>query len=223
MSKTLPESYNSEGFLYQLISKLAPDPKKVEDWVKEVKKENPNLNNDQIAEYLSDYIVWQYTGQGVALGLPGAIPGLGTVAQIAIESGALSADIALMVRNQTYIVFALGYCYGIKGRETLIQDALLCMGLWTKALVLTKRGAVMIGTKILDSAFKKKFSADILKAINKKVGTTILTKYGTKRGGIAVGKLIPFGVGAVVGGGFNYITMKSFKNETTKYFSLKIK
>ncbi len=55
--------------------------------------------------------------------------------------------------------------------------------------------------------------------INRKVGTTIFTKYGAKRGGIAVGRLIPFGVGALVGGGFNLATMKKFKRNAINYFS----
>ena len=55
------------------------------------------------------------------------------------------------------------------------------------------------------------------------VGTTILTKYGTKRGGVAIGKLIPFGVGVVVGGGFSYLTMKKFGDSARKYFSLKVR
>jgi len=50
------------------------------------------------------------------------------------------------------------------------------------------------------------------------VGTTIVTKYGTKRGGIALGRVIPFGVGVVVGGGFNLATMKGFKRASLKYY-----
>jgi hypothetical protein len=53
------------------------------------------------------------------------------------------------------------------------------------------------------------------------VSTTVLTKYGTKRGGVALGRMIPFGVGVAVGGGFNYLTMKAFKKATIRYLSLK--
>ena len=212
----------SRSVLYQLIGKLAPDSEKVRAWISEIKRENPGLTMEQLADYIGDHIVWTYTKQGAALALPGAIPGLGTVVQVATEIGTISADIALMVRNQAYLVFALGHCLGIKGREILIQDTLICMGLWTNALNLTKKGVVRLGTKIVDANFKKRFPAKILQAINKKVGTTILTKYGTKRGGIALGKLIPFGVGTLVGGGFNYIVMKHFKNTTISYFNLKI-
>ena len=211
-----------ENFLLYLIDKLAPDVEKVREWVKEVKKENPDLSNDQVAEYLSDRIVWLYTSQGAALALPGAIPGFGTVAQIGTELSTVGVDLTLMVRNQTYLAFAIAECYGFTGREILIQDTLICMGLWTNAVTLTKSGLVKLGTKAVEANFKKKFPGAILAAINRKVGTTVLTKYGTKRGGVAVGKLIPFGVGVVVGGGFNYLTMKNFANSTRKYYSLKV-
>ena len=203
------------------IHKLAPDPKKVREWVSEVKSENPDLTTIQLADYIGDSIVWTYTKQGGALALPGAIPGLGSIVQVATEISTISVDIALMVRNQAYLVFALGECYGRKGREVLIQDTLICIGLWTNALVLTKAGAVRLGTKVLGVAFRKKFPAKILQSINRKVGTTILTKYGVKRGGLALGRIIPFGVGVGVGAGFNYIVMKAFKRNCIKYFSLK--
>jgi hypothetical protein len=64
----------------------------------------------------------------------------------------------------------------------------------------------------------KKIPAKVFQRINQKVGTTIVAKYGTKRGGIAVGRLVPFGVGALVGGGFNLATMKAFKQHAISYY-----
>ena len=119
----------SSFVLNQLISKLAPNSKKVAEWVSEIKKENPSLGRQAIAEYIGDYIIWNYTKQGIALALPGAIPGLGTIMQVATEIGATTADITLMFRNKTYLVFALGECFGRSGRDMLIQDTLICMGL----------------------------------------------------------------------------------------------
>lgn len=210
-----------EAIILSLIEKLSPDYAAVEDWVEQVRAANPELNADALADYVGDKVVWTYTSQGAALALPGAIPGLGTVVQIGVESGATMTDIALMVRNQSYLVFALSACMGRKGKDTLIQDTLICMGLWTKALQLTKSGAIRIGTKIAEANFKKRFPASVLKAVNKRVSTTVLTKYGTKRGGVALGRLIPFGVGVAVGGGFNYLTMKAFKKATIRYLSMK--
>lgn len=213
----------SGDFLSELISRLAPDPAKVGEWIAEIKRENPGLSAGELADYVGDMVVWSYTKQGAALALPGSIPGLGTIVQVTTEIGATSVDLALLMRNQLYLVFVLGHCYGIRGREVLIQDALISIGLWSKTLVMSKSGAIRMGTKVIEGSFKKRFPAKILQAINKKVGTTVLTKYGTKRGGVALGKLIPFGVGVLVGGGFNYLVMKNFKNNTVQYFSLKVK
>ena len=211
------------NFIYSLVSKLAPNLEDVAAWIDELRRENPDLSNDELADFVGDNIVWAYTSQGAALALPGAIPGLGTIVQVSTEIGFATADIALMVRNQSYLVFALGCIYGYKNRATLIQDTIISIGLWSKSVSLTRTGAIRLGTKIANANFKKRFPAKIFEAINRKVGTTVLTKYGTKRGGVAVGTLIPFGVGVLIGGGFNYITMKKFKHSTTNLFSFKIK
>jgi len=211
-----------EQFLAWLIQKLAPNPQSVSDWVAQLRAENPELSREQLADYTGDYIVWSYAKQGASLALPGAIPGLGTLVQVATELGAASVDVSMMVRNQTYLVLALSECFGVKGRETLVQDALICIGLWSKALNLSKGRIVTLGAKVAEVNFRKRVPATVFQAINRKVGTTVLTKYGTKRGGVAVGKLIPFGVGVLVGGGFNYLMMRRFKDTSLKYFSLKV-
>jgi hypothetical protein len=210
-----------EAIILTLIKKLSPDYSAVAEWVDQVRTANPELDAEALADYIGDKIVWTYASQGAALALPGVVPGFGTVVQVGVEAGATMTDIALMVRNQSYLVFALGACMGRNGRDTLIQDTLICMGLWTNALQLTKTGAIRIGTKIAEANFKKRFPASILKAVNTRVSTTVLTKYGTKRGGVAFGRLIPFGVGVAVGGGFNYLTMKAFKKATIRYLAMK--
>ena len=42
-----------------------------------------------------------------------------------------------------------------------------------------------------------------LKQINKVLGRHFITKYGTKQGIIVLGRVVPFGIGAVIGGGAN--------------------
>ncbi len=223
LKKSPMSELRDDSFIYNLIATLAPDPEKVAVWIHSLREENPGLPNDDLADFVGDKIVWTYSSQGAALALPGAIPGLGTIVQASAEIGMATADVALMIRNQSYLVFALGAIYGFQSRETLMQDTLICIGLWTKALSLTKSGVIRIGTKVVEANFKKHFPGKVLQVINRKVGTTVLTKYGTKRGGVAIGKLIPFGVGVLVGGGFNYVTMKNFKRRAIGYLSAKLK
>ncbi|WP_112276189.1 hypothetical protein [Lentzea terrae] len=42
-----------------------------------------------------------------------------------------------------------------------------------------------------------------LKQINKVLGKNFITKYGTKQGIIVLGRAVPFGIGALIGGAAN--------------------
>jgi hypothetical protein len=42
-----------------------------------------------------------------------------------------------------------------------------------------------------------------INAVNKVLGRHFVTKYGTKKGILVVGKVVPFGIGAVIGGTAN--------------------
>jgi hypothetical protein len=44
-----------------------------------------------------------------------------------------------------------------------------------------------------------------IRSINKVLGAHFITKYGTKRGIIAIGKVAPFGVGFAIGAGGNLV------------------
>lgn len=208
--------------ILELIQRLAPDQGEVRAWVNELRSENPGLASAELADYVGDKIIWTYMTQGAALSLPGVLPGLGTVTQAGADLAMIPADIALMVRNQAYLVFAIGECLGIQGREVLVKDTLLCLGLWANAVSVTKDKTIKLGTKAVQTGIRDRVSGEVLEAINKRVSRSVLTKYLAKKGGATLGKLIPFGVGVVVGGGFNYLTMKAFKECAMKYFSLQV-
>ena len=75
--------------------------------------------------------------------------------------------------------------------------------LWTAVRTAT-------GTKVAIKNFNQHVSGEVFKKVDQRIGTTVVTKWGTKRGVVAVGRLIPFGVGSAVGGGFNYAAAGGF-------------
>jgi len=75
-----------------------------------------------------------------------------------------------------------------------------------------------VGTKIAAAQFNRHVSGAMLKKINLKLGTTVFTKYGTKRGGIALGRMLPFGVGATIGGSVNFVMTRSFGRAILRYY-----
>jgi hypothetical protein len=57
-----------------------------------------------------------------------------------------------------------------------------------------------------------------LQSINRTIGRTIVTKYGTKRGAIALGRTLPFGIGAGLGFGFNALLVEQVARHADKFF-----
>lgn len=199
------------------VETVRPELKSVVKQVNDLKKKHPRYNADQLANKYADTICWLYAGEGAVTALPGVIPGLGTGTQVAVEAGAISADLAYMLRCMAGMVMGIGYIYKRDMKAPFNHEFVRVLGLWCGVLSLTKETALRLSTKIAIAQFKR-VPAEIFKKINKRIGVTIVTKYGTKRGGVAVGRLVPFGVGVIVGGGFNLATMKGFKKIAIKYY-----
>lgn len=204
-------------FVLKAIETLQPISTDVARHIIDMRSAYPLMSKDELASKWADQICWRYASEGAVTALPGAIPGLGTVAQMGIEAGAISADLAYMLRCMAGITIGVGQIYERDTDASFNQDFVRVLGLWCGVLSLGKEATVRVTTKIAIAQFKR-VPAEIFKRINQKVGTTIVTKYGAKRGGIVVGRLIPFGVGAVVGGGFNLATMMGFKKAAVNYY-----
>ena len=210
------ESRLQKAFLF-LTGTVRPNEKTIIEALAEYRKAHPSWTRDELAEKWADRICWLYASEGAVSALPGAIPGFGTGVQIGIEGGAITADLFYMIRCMAGMVSGVAIIYD-RGIRTYFNDEFLkILGLWCGVLLPVGETTVRIASKIAIAQFKR-VPAEVFKKVNRKVGVTILTKYGTKRGGIAVGHLIPFGVGALVGGAFNLATMKGFKVVGIKYF-----
>jgi len=204
-------------FVLNAIETLQPNSEDVARHVKDMRTAHPSMTKDELANKWGNRICWRYASEGAATALPGAIPGLGTALQVGVEAGAITADLAYMLRCMAGMTIGIGQIYQRDTEASFNQDFVRVLGIWCGVLVLGKNATVRITTKVAVAQFKR-MPAEVFKRINRKVGTTIIAKYGTKRGGIAVGRLIPFGVGAVVGGSFNLATMKGFKKAAISYY-----
>lgn len=204
--------------LLSVVKTVAPKFESIDSEIYHLRRQYPNFSNDQLADKYCSSIVKKYTSIGVATALPSVIPGIGTVAQIATEVGTVSTDLAMMLRYMASICYGTAKIYGKDDINEFDAEFVIVLGLWCGTILPARAMSQKIGTKAALVSFNKNVSSKMLQAINRKVGFTIFTKYGTKRGGVALGKLIPFGVGALVGGGFNNFTMKKFKNNAIQRY-----
>ena len=74
---------------------------------------------------------------------------------------------------------------------------------------------IKFGEKFANNLIKK-IPGKIIVKINQKVGFRLLTKFGEK-GILNLSKLVP-GVGAIIGGGLDYVETKQIANRAYKWF-----
>lgn len=173
----------------------------------------------ELSELWADEQVKKYTLVGATTALPSLIPGLGTLAQIGTEAASIGADLSLMLRYMYTMVVGIGLINGRDMESSSNRDLLKLLGIWCGILRPIGEAVGRLSTKAAIVAFNKYVPGKLFQKINKKIGTTILTKWGTKRGGIAIGRLLPFLIGPAVGASFNYLTMSGFKKVALDFFS----
>ena len=204
--------------LHKVIKQVMPTFNDIRNDIVMLRYTNPALSQHALASAYLKKTRNKYTAAGVATALPGIIPGLGTAAQIAVEVGATSADVLLMLRWMASLAFGIGLIYDKDIQEDFEDEFTVILGIWAGVLV-AEKAALSKGDKISIGHFDEHITARIKNRMNQKIGQKLVTKYGSKRAGTALGRLIPFGVGAVVGGTFNYFTIERFGKAALDYFT----
>lgn len=222
MSSELIKIKKEDFNLLNVVKFVAPKFETIDSEIYELRKRYPRCSDKELADKYNNSFITKYTSIGAASALPSAIPGIGTAAQIALEASGISVELSLMLR------YMAAMCYGtakIHGRENINEfdnEFVLTLGLWCGVIDLAKKKVLVFSTKAGTKFIMNKLSGEVLKRINRKVGMTIFTKYGTKRGAVAIGRAMPFLIGSAVGGVFNYYTLKSFKKAAEKRYTDKI-
>jgi len=196
-----------------------PSFTEIQQQVNRLKFENPGKSPQELSRLFINKARNKYSSVGAVTALPGVIPGLGTVTQIVFEAGAISADVALMLRYMAGICYGTGLLYGYDIKDDFEGEFTLVLGIWAEVLI-PEKAALATGEKITIGHFDKHITGRIRNRMNQKIARKLVVKYGSKRGGTALGRLIPFGVGAVVGGTFNYITLQKFGKAAENYFRI---
>jgi hypothetical protein len=201
-----------EGWLARALASAMPAADGVDRWVGGLGAHEPTA----LAQRAASRITWLHATQGAVLALPGAVPGIGTAAMLAVETGAMAAELGLMVRNQAYMTSAITRALGRPlDDEERYADAVVAIGLWTGALEAT------VDPKLAGRGFAvkglKKVPTKVVKKMAVLVGKKLAARFATQRGLVVVGKAVPFGVGALVGGGFSLSSMRGFERVALRY------
>ncbi|MFF4382385.1 hypothetical protein [Kitasatospora sp. NPDC001547] len=163
------------------------------------RQRNPEATPEQVIRNLERMYVSALAGTGAAVGGVAAAPGVGTGVALALSAGEFLSSFELSA------LFALSVAevHGVpidelERRRTIVMGVMLGgSGAGTITKVAERTGQHW-GRQVV-----AKVPMETLRQINKILGRHFVTKYGTKQGIIVLGRVAPFGIGAVIGGGAN--------------------
>lgn len=160
---------------------------------------DPEASPAQVIRTLERIYISALTGTGTAVGATAAAPAVGTAAALALSAGEALTSLQLSALFALSIAEVHGVQIDeIERRRTIVMGVLLG-GSGSKSIAkVAERTGQHWGRQVV-----AKVPVETLRQINKVLGPNFVTKYGTRQGIIVLGRVTPFGIGAVIGGGAN--------------------
>lgn len=164
------------------------------------RQRNPEATPAEVVRALERMYVSALTGTGAAVGATAAAPAVGTGIALAVSAGEAFSSLEL----STLFVLSVAEVHGVRldeieRRRTLVMGIMLGQsGSATIVGRVAERTGQHWGRQLVSKA-----PMTTLRQINRVLGRNFVTKYGTKQGIIVLGRVAPFGIGAVIGGGAN--------------------
>jgi len=178
----------------------------VKAYVDRLRRQSPNASPAEIATKLEKHYVAAVMASGAAVGSAAAFPGIGTLAAMSAVAG----ETVVFLEATAVYVLALAEVYGIPADHRERRRALVLAVLVGED---SKRAiADLIGPGRTSGAWVADGAATLplpaVSQLNSRLLKYFVKRYTLKRGAIAFGKLLPVGIGAVVGGVGNRVMGK---------------
>ncbi len=143
---------------------------------------------------------------GAAAGGVSAVPGV----QFGGAMAAASAEFGLYTFRTADLIMTVAAIHGhtaatmAERRAWVLSVLAFGEGASEGFMRIAREAGIGLGKKAT-----KKIPTQALRAINTALNRTVITKYGKKRGAVAIGNVLPFGFGAAIGGGANYLLTRA--------------
>ncbi|MGW3993940.1 hypothetical protein ACWEF6_10675 [Amycolatopsis sp. NPDC004772] len=201
LERSVPASSGQGQPILELLDKaIGLQAPLVRKNIARARQRNPEATPAEVVRTLERMYVSALTGTGAAVGATAAAPAVGTGVALALSAGEAFSSLELSV----LFVLSVAEVHGVRLDE-IERRRTLVMG-----ILLGQSGSNAIVGKVAERTGQhwarqlvSKVPTATLKQINSVLGKNFVTKYGTKQGIIVLGRVAPFGIGAVIGGGAN--------------------
>lgn len=166
----------------------------VEKYIDRIRRAHPDETPAQVATRIERQYLLAVTGSGTAAGATAAMPGVGTVASLAT----ITAETAFFLEASALYTLAIAAIHGVAPEAKEQRRALVL------AVVLGDSGMEIVEKSVGHSA--KNWGTLLanhvpgLAGMNDSLMKRFIVRFLTKRMALMAGKVIPMGIGAVIGG-----------------------
>lgn len=163
--------------------------------VERLRRRNPHASPAQIIRLLEKQYLMTVSTSGGAVGAAAAAPAIGTGIGVALTTG----EVAAFFAASSAFALAVADVHGIGIEETARRRTLLM------ATVLGEQGAKTVGvetglnTKAWARTLLVNMPTQTIKRVNGALTKRLIRRQAGKQGALALGRLAPFGIGAVIG------------------------
>ncbi|EGD56666.1 hypothetical protein [Gordonia neofelifaecis] len=169
----------------------------VAKYVRRIRRKYPDEGPEQVIRRLEKHYLRTVTASGGAVGATAAVPGVGTLTAVS----AITAESALFIEASALLALAIAEVHGIAPTDGERRKALVL------AVALGEEGATVVGKALgarSSDAIAKLGVPGIpganLNTINRALGNKFIKKFTIGKAPVVMGKLVPGGIGAVIGG-----------------------
>lgn len=195
LSRLNPAEHLAKGFDKALATQ-APLAKSNVDRLRRI---HPEKSSQDLIKYLDTTYLSAVTLTGCGAGAAGAVPGL------AVGLTAALANLSSFTGASVLYVLSVAEVHGlhpedIERRRALVLTVMVGDSAAGAAQAAAGRTGPHLAKKIV-----KAIPMAAINRMNKFLGPRFITKYGTTQGVLVIGKQLPLGLGAFIGGGGNLL------------------
>ncbi|BDH56328.1 hypothetical protein [Tsukamurella sp. PLM1] len=173
-------------------------------YVASLRADHPDEAPAQIIARLEKRYLLAVTGSGAAVGAAAAVPGVGTVTAM----GAVGAETVVFMEASALYALAVAEVYGIPIDDRDLRRALVLTAVLGDAGLGALRATVGAKNATLLNLKKNPTSIPGLGNLNKQLMKMFTKRFLAKKSPLVLGKLLPAGIGLVVGAGGNRVLGK---------------
>ncbi len=189
-------------------------------YVRSLRRKHPEASPEELIAILRRHYLTLTTSGGAAVGATAAIPGLGTTAAV----GVAAAETAGFLEGTALFAQAVSEIHGLPVKDANRANVLvlgLMLGQDGKKLVerFNKQSGgpeAMLGN--WGSVVTKQLPGPFVDLLFRRLRKTFFRKFAARAGGSFVGRLLPFGVGAVIGAVVNSQMARKVAEEANDAF-----